>query len=45
MVAGLFKSGVKNQRQIAQEMRAAGVEISASTVNRILKELKDVGIV
>jgi len=45
MVAGLFKSGVTSQRQIAQEMRAAGVEISASTVNRILKELKDVGIV
>jgi len=45
MVAQLYQSGIKNQRQIAQEMRVSGVEISASTVNRILKELKDVGIV
>jgi hypothetical protein len=45
MVAQLYRDGIQNQREIAQEMRAAGVEISASTVNRIIKELKEVGII
>ncbi|MDX1485036.1 MAG: AAA family ATPase [Alphaproteobacteria bacterium] len=45
MVANLYKDGIHNQRQIAEEMRADGVEISASTINRIIKELKEVGII